>query len=225
MPQRTRRGHDNDSPSSQWPRTGRATFIACMPQPLTWSSSLLWNTPGATWNGFAANPPTTMPDDNRISAEVTAANKTAILTKITEITALLPFLVNLTKDERIQLPKLGTASLGFDEQCASYMATAPNLVPPFVDPAEVTKDRALRLVLADIWRELRKLCEKVDDTLLLVGSEIWMADLSFYQTVKQASRRGVGGADTIYDDLKARFPGVAGDEEEEEPTPPAPPTP
>jgi hypothetical protein len=47
-------------------------------------------------------------------------------------------------------------------------------------------------VLADIWRELRQLCEKVDDTLMLVGSEIWMADLSFYQTVKLAARRDVG---------------------------------
>ena len=82
--------------------------------------------------------------------------------------------------------------------------------------------RALRLALADIWRELRKLCEKVDDTLLLVGSEIWMADLSFYQTCKQAARRGVGGADTIYDDLKERFPGVAGDDEEAPAPTPAP---
>lgn len=161
------------------------------------------------------------------------------------------------EDERIQLPKLGSASLGFDEQCASYMATAPNLVPPFVtirshagtvdmelrvgvelfhtrgaverhgqpkQPTQhhakvtaaqktavmtklteinsalsflvnLTKDRALRVVLADILRETRKLCEKLDDTLLLVGSEIWMADLSFYQTVRQAARRDVPGAD------------------------------
>lgn len=78
------------------------------------------------------------------------------------------------------------------------------------------------LVLADIWRELRQLCEKVDDTLMLVGSEIWMADLSFYQTVKQAARRDVGGADTLYDDLKQRFPGVSGDDEDEEDPAPTP---
>lgn len=163
-----------------------------------------------------------MPDDNRISAEVTAANKTAILTKITEIKALLPFLINLTKDERMTLPKLGGSSLQFDEQCASYMASAPNLVPPFLTVAEVDKDRALRLVLADIWREVNKLCEAVDDTLLVVGSEIWLADLSFYQTVRQAARRNVVGADSIYDDLRERFPGVSGDPEETPPTPPTP---
>lgn len=195
-------------------------------QLLTWDSS-----PALTWDGALpetpTTPPTHMPNDNRISAEVTPANVTVLMTKFTEINALLPFLINLTKEERIQLPKLGAASLLFDEQCASYMATAPNLVPPFVDPDEVTKDRTLRVVLADALREAKKLCEKLDDTLMLVGSEIWMADLSFYQTVRQAARRDVPGADTIYDDLKARFPGVAGDpeEEEEEDDGPTPPTP
>ncbi len=162
-----------------------------------------------------------MPNDNRVSAELTATNKTAILTKITEIKALMPFLLNLTKDERIQLPKLGAASLAFDEQCKSYMTSAPNLVPPFVSVVEVDKDRALRLALADILREVGKLYEMVDDTHLLVGSEIWLADLSFYQTVRQAARRDVAGADSVYDELKVRFPGVGGDPEEPE-TPPSP---
>ncbi len=199
-----------------------------MSQPLTWDSSLAFDAPGITWDGFVApntNPHNTMPDDNRISATVSPTDKTAIMTKLTEIKALLPFLINLTKDERIELPKLGPASLAFDEHCASYMATAPNLIPPFVDAAEITKDRNLRLVLADLLREAHKLCEMLDDTLLLVGSEIWMADLSFYQTVRQAARRDVPGADAIYDDLKERFPGVAGDEEEEEDDGPTPPSP
>lgn len=78
------------------------------------------------------------------------------------------------------------------------------------------------LVLADIWRELRQLCYEVNDTLMLVGSEIWMADLSFYKTVKQAARRDVGGADTLYDDLKQRVPGVSGDDEDEEDPAPTP---
>jgi hypothetical protein len=137
---------------------------------------------------------------------------------------LLPFLINLTKDERFTLPKLGSSSLAFDEQCASYMASAPNLIPPFVTATEVAKDRALRLVLSDLLRGAKKLCEKLDDSLMLVGSEIWLADLSFCQTVRQAAKRDVPGADTIYDDLKERFPGVAGDPEEPTPTP-TPPTP
>lgn len=205
-----------------------------MPSTLTWDmqpgeSQITWDSPlQPTWDGVAAHTPpsTTMPDDNRISATISPTDKTAIMTKLTEIKALMPFLLNLTKDERIQLPKLGSASLAFDEQCASYMATAPNLIPPFVDAAEVTKDRNLRIALADVLREVNKLAEAIDDSLMQVGSEIWMADLSFYQTVRQAARRSVFGADAIYDDLKQRFPGVSGDPEEPTPTPtPTPPTP
>lgn len=196
-----------------------------MPQSLTWSSGLAWNTPGATWNGTVnSNLPNTMPNDNRISVELLAATVNLVKAKIAEATALLPFLINLTKEERITLPKLGPASLAFDEQCASYMASEPNLVPPFVIPAEVAKDRALRVQLEDMFREAKRFCEKLDDTRMLVGSEIWMANLSFYQMVRQGAKRDVPGADTIYDDLKERFPGVAGDLEEEPPVP-TPPTP
>lgn len=204
-----------------------------MSTPLTWDpsdDSLTWDDEELAWDGDVPNtnnptPHPTMPDDNRISAEVTAANVTAIVTKLTEIKALLPFLLNLTKDERIRLPKLGSNSLAFDEQCKTYMASAPNLVPPFVDPAEVNKDRALRLVLADILREVNKLAEALDDSLLLVGSEIWLADLTFYQTVRQAARRNVLGADAIYDELKERFPGVSGEPEEPEEGETPPPNP
>lgn len=200
-----------------------------MPTPLTWDTPLpiAWDTPGATWDAEIdnPNPNPTMPNDNRISAELSDADKTTILTKIAEIGALLPFLLNLTKQERMTLPKLGAGSLAFDEQCADYMESAPNLIPPFVDPAEVTKDRNLREALAEVWRELKMLCEMLDDTLMLVGNEIWMADLTYYQTVRQAARRDVPGADTIYDELRARFPGVSGDGGEEEPAEPEPPTP
>jgi len=41
----------------------------------------------------------------------------------------------------------------------------------------------------------------------LVASWGWLSDLSFYQNVRQASQRGVVGADTVYADLNARFPG------------------
>lgn len=138
-----------------------------------------------------------MPDDNRISAALTEANKTAILQKITEIRALLPFLVNLTPDERQALPKLGERTLGFDEKCAGYMAANPKLVPGFVDVDELGKDRALRSPLAEVVRELDALTQSVDDTVTLVGHEIYMSELAFYQNVRQAAKRGIAGAQPI----------------------------
>jgi len=40
----------------------------------------------------------------------------------------------------------------------------------------------------------------------LAHSDVYVAELAFYQNVKQAAKRGVPGTDTIYDDLKTRFP-------------------
>lgn len=151
-----------------------------------------------------------MPDDNRISASLADADKTLILQKIAEIRALLPFLLNLTPDERQTMPKLGEKTLAFDEKCASYMAQNPKLVPSFVELPEMEKDRALRTPLSDVARELNLLTQAVDDSTTIVGHEIYMAELAFYQNVRQAAKRGVAGAQAIFDDLKTRFPGGNG---------------
>ena len=180
-----------------------------MSQPLTYDSGLRYDTPGLTWDGSLPNSNTTMPSDNRISASITAADKTAVITAVDTIRSKLPFLLNLTAAERKELPKLGDKTLAFDEKCAGYMAAHPELVPGFVNSAELAKDRALRTDLNDISRALGTLLEGVDDTLMLASSEAYMADLSFYQSVRQAAQRGVVGADTIYSDLKQRFPGRA----------------
>ena len=62
-----------------------------MPAPFTWDNpaNLTWDSAGLTWDSSTTTYKV-MPNDNRISAEVTAANKTAILEKLTEIQALLP---------------------------------------------------------------------------------------------------------------------------------------
>ena len=189
-----------------------------MAEPLRYDQNWRWDTPGLTWDGFAPQTNTIMPNDNRISAVLAPADKAAILQKITDIRALLPFLLNLTVQERKELFKLGDKGLGFDDKCRTYMANNSTLVPAFVTVAEVDKDRTLRTALLDLQRELASLLEAVDDTALVLGSEILMADLSFYANVRQAAKRGIPGAQTILDDLRERFPGSVL-------TPATPPTP
>lgn len=118
-----------------------------------------------------------MPDDNRISAVLTPADKQAIADAIAVIRTKLPFLRNLTPEERVTLPKMSDKSVAFDEKCAGYMASLPSLVPGFVNVAEVNKDRALRKEVADVVREIVALGASGEDTLMIMPSEIWMADL------------------------------------------------
>jgi len=151
-----------------------------------------------------------MPDDNRVSAVLTDANLQAILDAVALIRTKMPFLLTLTPDEAVSLPKMSDKSVGFDEKCVGYMASLPTLVPGYVDVAEVAKDRALRVQLAAIGQEISTLAGSVDDTLRIASSEVWMADLSFYQSIRQGAKRGVAGAQNAYDDLSQRFPGSGG---------------
>jgi hypothetical protein len=116
-------------------------------------------------------------------------------------------LINLNVEERQSLPKIGDKTLAFDEKCKAYMAQRPELVPGFVVMAEVNKDRALVADLMPCLQELAPICEGLQDTISVAYTDIYTADLAFHANVRQAAKRGVSGADTIYDDLKERFPG------------------
>lgn len=161
-----------------------------------------------------------MASDNRISIDITAAQKAAIVSAVGALnTALDGILINLSADEKQSLPRIGDNTLAFDEKCAAYMASRADLVPSFLNTAEMAKDRKLVADLLPCFRELAPLCEGLEDTIMLANSDNMMGDLAFYQNVRQAAKRGVVGADTIYNDLKTRFPGRP----RNEPTPPPAP--
>lgn len=150
-----------------------------------------------------------MSRDNRLSAQLDAGAIDTIRQSLATIRAQLPFLLSLTPQERKELPKLGEKTVGFDEKCVSYMQSNPEFLPGFIDTAEVDKDRALRSQLLLFAADLQGLAQQVEDSLTVLGSEILMADLAYYQSAREAARRGRAGAQGIYDDLRSRFPGAA----------------
>ena len=70
-----------------------------------------------------------------------------------------------------------------------------------VDVAAVTTLRGLE-------QALTPLVDAVSDSLILSGSEAYQAALVFYNNAKGAAKLRVHGAQGIYDDLAARFPGA-----------------
>lgn len=148
---------------------------------------------------------------------MTAQDITDINAALTTVRTKLPFLISITNQERQELAKLGEKTVGFHDKCLNYMSTNPEFLPGFISTAEVTKDQALRNQVGQFEPNLRTLMESVSDTLMLLGSELLMADLAYYQSVREAAKRGRPGADTIYNDLRTRFPGSS-----PQPAPPAP---
>ncbi len=146
--------------------------------------------------------------DNQIGLTFTAQEITDINAAILTLkTTLQPKLINLTVEQRRTNPKIGDKTLAFDDKCETYAAQRPDLVPNFTDTGELAQDRAA-IAIAQPWlRDLGPICEGLEDTVSLLFTDVYMFDLSLLQSVKQAAKRGVAGADTIYNDLKERFPG------------------
>lgn len=174
---------------------------------------LRWDTPGARWDGtveevMAANEPNNKMNnssDNRISVTIPDQTVTDVLGHIDGIETALNFLIS--RDPGDVSVMLGEKSAGFDEKCAAYMGSNPEFLPGFVDPAEVTKDRAARAQMMKILARLNPLFAKVTDTFNVLGNELYSADLAYYNSTDEAARRGRAGAKAIHDDLAARYPG------------------
>ena len=147
-----------------------------------------------------------MPYQN-ISAELPNEDREYILTRLNEITVRLPFLVNLTIDERRGLSKMGDKSVAFVMKAMDYAASNPEFVPPYLNVPELTKDANLANQLLTINNAIQVLAEKIDDTLMAVGSEAFSASRTFYNSVKNATKESVPGADAIASDLGERFTG------------------
>lgn len=144
-------------------------------------------------------------NNNRISATATAAQIAAVKTALQTIATNLPFLIGLTNEERITLPKINVANKAFTEDAINAMVNNPTLLPSYFNVAEMQKDMLLFSQLDELNLLVNQLAEKINDTQLLAGSEAYVSALAAYRNFEAAASAGISGADTIYDALKARF--------------------
>lgn len=140
-----------------------------------------------------------------ISASLSEENKTQVIQKLKEVESLLPFIVDLSPEERKTIPTLGRKSLKFVESALGYSRNHPKFVPPYLDVEEQAKDLALTQQLYEILEILDPLWEKVKDTCFAVGAEAYHAARVFYTSVKGAAKAGMPGVDIIAADLGKTF--------------------
>lgn len=144
---------------------------------------------------------------NNVSIVINEEAKAKIKAALDTIYANLPLLVTLTNEQRQTLPKMGDKTVAFVNKSLEYARQNPDLVPKYLDMNEYAKDVEAINSLFQIASPLDKLMEELDDTMLLAGSEAYMASLAFYNALKGALNAGEKGLKNIYDDLSSRFPG------------------
>lgn len=148
-----------------------------------------------------------MSTKNLISVSISPEDLADIKAKAQELIAKLSFLLSLTPEERMGGIKLGDKTIGFVGKSVDYALNNPTLVPPYLDMEEWQKDWKLVNDLSELLRLLKPLVENIEDTITEAGIEALSAALTFYNSVKHASKNNVPGAKAIYEDLSIRFPG------------------
>lgn len=126
--------------------------------------------------------------ENRVSAQLGEAERQAVFAAIQTIRTKLPFLIDLTPDERRALPRFGEKSLGFVEQALQVAEQNPDILPRTFDVGEMRNDVELLSALSSVHGALSQLFERVDDTHMEVGGEAYAAALLVYQFARAAGK-------------------------------------
>ncbi len=140
---------------------------------------------------------------DRVSADLPQSDVEAVMTAISAIRQKLPFLVDLTPEERRSLPKLGDKSQAFVGKTLEVATQTPDFLPRSFDLDEMRQDVTLFEVLYPLLLSLTQLQELVEDTLMVVGSEAYAAALVVYTNAK-ANGKGAG-LDSALDAMGQRF--------------------
>ncbi|MGV9004656.1 hypothetical protein [Flavobacterium sp.] len=143
---------------------------------------------------------------NRMSEVIPQAVIDDVITKLTDCrTALEPYVMGLTEEERQTLFKMGDKTVATVQKVQSYIITNPELMPTYMNKVEFAKDVTVVTQLTPLQNMAYQLASDLDDTRMLAGSEALAEALIYYGSVKEAAKRGIPQAKPIYEELKERF--------------------
>lgn len=141
--------------------------------------------------------------DNKISANLSATDRLAVMDAIATIREKLPFLVDLTTEDRRTMLKMGDKSRAFVSKALEVATQNPEFLPRSFNVEEMRRDLALYEALYPILLSLTQLQELVDDTYIAIGSEAYAAALAVYNYAKASG--DVTGLDAVIDEMGRRF--------------------
>jgi hypothetical protein len=111
----------------------------------------------------------------------------------------------LTTNQRQRLPGSGVRRYGFIDKVKDIASENPQFVPPFLD-VEQLKELLRRVeLLRNLNIMLRQSTRVNMDFLLTAGAEAFRLSLMYYNTVRDAARQRVPGAQQEFDELQKFF--------------------
>ena len=146
--------------------------------------------------------------ENRISIEIPAADLAAVKAALQQVqTILASHVIALTPEQRKTIPKMSDGTEPFVEKTIDYAKNNGQFLPPFVSLTEMERDWAAVMGLLPLLRMVNQLQNELSDTVMLAGSEVHLAALSYYNSAKQGAKVNAPEAKAIVEDLGKRFVG------------------
>lgn len=146
--------------------------------------------------------------DNLIHIEFTPEQVQEMETHLTALENILAGkTIALTPDQRREYGRLGNSNGPWVDRVHGFMLQRPDLVPAFIDMAEFNVDKAAQVVLKPLLARLEAIGVGVDDTLKLLGTDLYTNAVSYYRNIKLLAGQNMPGAKSIYENLKDQFPG------------------
>jgi len=144
---------------------------------------------------------------NRLNLVMTDTDITDVKKSLTNIHGKMPFLIGLTTDERVTLPKISENNKVFVGDSINALVNNAPMLPSYLNVGDIKNDLMLYEQLDELEMLALQLVEKIQDTRMLCGSEAYVSSLAAYRLFEAAAVAGIPGADSIYDALKQRFAG------------------
>lgn len=119
---------------------------------------------------------------------------------------LMPHLISLSMKDRKQMAKMADKSVSFVEKSLSYCNHNPEFLPPFVNYQTFKGSYEAVTVLRRLENALKGIVKAVNDSRVYSGSIAYQAALAYYNSVSYGLKAKVPSAETIFNDLSARFP-------------------
>lgn len=155
--------------------------------------------------------------NQKINATLSDADVQAVRDAFALILQKLPFLVNLTVDERRQTFKTGPDRVSFVQNAETAVQNHPDVFPATFKATEFLSDVDLFGILTDLCTEAFSIASQIDDTRLAVGGELMRQATQVYNYIKEAAKT-TPGLKPIADQLGEQFQKTSKPKEPPKPT-------
>jgi hypothetical protein len=141
---------------------------------------------------------------NLISASLSATEAAEVLQSLAAVKTKMPFLSTLQKTDVNGLFKVGNAYLPFIDKIYQVVTTHPEILPAIFDKEEFLRDYELFNTMRPIFNQTNELAEGIQKTYTALGSDILVAGLEVYASVKQ-NKDKVPGLSVMNDEMAVFF--------------------